>query len=198
MCEQCDAYRAQIRAIPLRGTREGRRQSWEQDGVILEFMYQQHGRPKDHLEAMKPWPIGDGTCSICGQPTPYVACYGPCYRRHTNQMEERRKRVNGTKPVPYAHHRRPPSVTPPIRRSRKPNPRRVGIYFHRNREGAVIYVGKGTQLRANILKTRKPDHAREVQTILWRATPTPADALVLEAMFIRKYQPKYNIIGVTR
>lgn len=63
-------------------------------------------------------------------------------------------------------------------------------------DGTVIYVGRGNADR--IRRHRTKSWWPEVAKIRSRKRSSFADSLVLEALLIRKYQPRYNVQGVTR
>lgn len=66
----------------------------------------------------------------------------------------------------------------------------------------VIYVGRCTNVSDRLANhrhgTRPSAWVGEVTRILTRRCATYADSLVLESLLIRKYQPKYNTVGVSR
>ncbi len=77
-----------------------------------------------------------------------------------------------------------------------------GVYLMKDAQGNILYVGKAISLRKRVQsyfrKTRekfsKTDllvrHIRDIEFIL---TASEAEALLLEASLIKKYQPKYNV-----
>jgi len=72
------------------------------------------------------------------------------------------------------------------------------VYILRNVEGEVIYVGRGYFIRRMVHHKKYSLWWPEVTNVLKRRCKSYADSLVLEAMFIRRYQPKYNTIGVIK
>ncbi len=86
-------------------------------------------------------------------------------------------------------------------------PTKPGVYFHKDKNGKLIYVGKAANLRARVrqyfqnstLKTAKSSapktavHISEIADIDWVETETEIDALFLEAELIKRYKPKFNI-----
>ncbi|MCZ8158062.1 MAG: excinuclease ABC subunit UvrC [Leptospira sp.] len=76
-----------------------------------------------------------------------------------------------------------------------------GCYLWKNTEGDVIYVGKAIKLQSRIrsyLNPRHPDRKTralyvELFDLDWIVTRTEAEALILEATLIKKYNPKYNV-----
>ncbi len=79
-----------------------------------------------------------------------------------------------------------------------------GVYLMKNARGKVIYVGKAVSLRKRVQsyfrKSRSPGYTsktdflvRDIRDIDIIETHSEAEALILEASLIKKYQPKYNI-----
>ena len=82
-------------------------------------------------------------------------------------------------------------------------PQRPGVYFFRNTEGEIIYIGKATNLKNRVSsyfmngpKTNRPIEAmiHEVVDIAVEQTDSVMEALILESNLIKKYQPKYNVL----
>src|ERR1700689_4369257 len=80
-----------------------------------------------------------------------------------------------------------------------------GVYFFRQGR-KVLYVGKATSLRDRVrsyfdddlIATRGPrivDMVTKADRVAHEASPTILEALVREAMFIRKYRPAANVEG---
>lgn len=89
-----------------------------------------------------------------------------------------------------------------------------GIYIFYNTEGNLIYVGKATSLKNRVgsyFRSFPPDligmrrassasrpveaFIQEVADIKWLTTESVLEAIILEANAIKKYLPKYNVIG---
>lgn len=78
-----------------------------------------------------------------------------------------------------------------------------GVYLWKNAQGRIIYVGKAVQLRNRVLSYIRKDanrslkvaammkHAVDLETIM---VSTEMEALLLENTYIKKYQPRYNIL----
>jgi excinuclease ABC subunit C len=82
-------------------------------------------------------------------------------------------------------------------------PKEPGVYFHKNKKGEIIYVGKASNLRnrvrqyfqASRIKDPKTDLlVEDISDIDWTIVGSEAEALFLEAELIRRYKPKYNIL----
>jgi DNA polymerase III subunit epsilon len=78
-------------------------------------------------------------------------------------------------------------------------PRCPGVYLFRDRSGAVIYVGKATNLRARVRSYFSSDDRRKIGPmleILDRIDHIPCaltiEAEVLEVRFIQRYLPRFN------
>ena len=78
-----------------------------------------------------------------------------------------------------------------------------GVYFHKDKNGAIIYVGKAANLRNRVRQYFQASRYRDLKTDLlvneitdvdWIELESEADALFLEAELIRRYQPRYNIM----
>ncbi len=81
-------------------------------------------------------------------------------------------------------------------------PTEPGVYLYKDAKGEVLYVGKAKDLRARISSYFRSGYlspkiqrllasARELEYILTR---TEKEALLLEAILIKKYRPKYNVL----
>ena len=81
-------------------------------------------------------------------------------------------------------------------------PSSPGIYFHKNAEGEVIYVGKAAVLKnrvrqyfQNTVKDPKTEAlVKEIAMTDWIVVDTEMDALFLESEMIKRYMPKWNIL----
>lgn len=95
------------------------------------------------------------------------------------------------------------SLTPKLKAKLKELPKEPGVYFHKNREGEVIYVGKAAILRNRVRQyfqspERKDAKTRalvaEIDDTDWIVVDTEMDALFLESEMIKRYKPKWNIL----
>lgn len=99
-----------------------------------------------------------------------------------------------------------PSVTPAMRevllQKLKTLPAAPGVYFHKNADGEVIYVGKAAVLKNRVRqyfhrvdKDPKTEAlVREIADTDWSVVDTEMDALFLESEMIKRYKPKWNIL----
>jgi len=99
-----------------------------------------------------------------------------------------------------------PSVTPEMReqllQKLKTLPNAPGVYFHKNADDEVIYVGKAAVLKNRVRqyfhKTQKDPKTmalvREIADTDWITVDTEMDALFLESEMIKRYMPKWNIL----
>src|SRR5580698_7588286 len=78
-----------------------------------------------------------------------------------------------------------------------------GVYFHKDKAGEIIYVGKAAVLRNRVRqyfqvsRTRDPKTealVAEIADIDWMVVDSELEALFLEAEMIRRYMPRYNIL----
>lgn len=78
-------------------------------------------------------------------------------------------------------------------------PETPGIYlFYKEKE--LIYIGKATSLKSRVKsylnpKTLRPIEARmkDVSDVKWKTTDSVLEAVILEANYIKEFQPKYNV-----
>lgn len=99
-----------------------------------------------------------------------------------------------------------PSVTPAMReqllQKLKTLPSSPGVYFHKDANGEIIYVGKAAVLKNRVRqyfhKTHKDPKTialvREIANTDWIVVDTEMDALFLESEMIKRYMPKWNIL----
>lgn len=82
-------------------------------------------------------------------------------------------------------------------------PKEPGVYFHKNAQGEIIYVGKAAVLKNRVSqyfhnsrgKDAKTDAlVKEIVDVDWVTVADEVEALFLEAEMIRRYQPQYNIL----
>ena len=81
-------------------------------------------------------------------------------------------------------------------------PVQPGVYFHKNIEGEIIYVGKAAVLRNRVRQyfqkstkdTKTEALVREIADTDWIVVDTEMDALFLESEMIKRYMPKWNIL----
>ena len=79
-------------------------------------------------------------------------------------------------------------------------PETPGVYLFKDGKGRLLYVGKAGNLKRRVSSYFLRPHgyriqklASEIRKIEVRKTDTAIEALILEAEFIKKYQPPYNI-----
>lgn len=82
-------------------------------------------------------------------------------------------------------------------------PKEPGVYFHKDKNGQIIYVGKAAILKNRVRQYFQKSRARDPKTDLlvaeivdtdWQVVDSEFDALFLEAEMIRRYMPRYNIL----
>lgn len=82
-------------------------------------------------------------------------------------------------------------------------PRSSGVYFHKSKEGEIIYVGKAAVLKNRVrqyfqstrdmdIKTRAL--VAEIDDTDWIETESEIDALFLESEMVKRYMPRFNIL----
>jgi excinuclease ABC subunit C len=82
-------------------------------------------------------------------------------------------------------------------------PKSPGVYFHKDKSGDIIYVGKAAVLRNRVRQYFQTSRGRDPKTealvaeiadIDWMVVDSELEALFLEAEMIRRYLPRYNIL----
>ena len=82
-------------------------------------------------------------------------------------------------------------------------PKEPGVYFHKDKTGKIIYVGKAAVLRNRVRQYFQKSRARDPKTEAlvaeifdtdWMVVESELEALFLEAEMIRRYMPRYNIL----
>lgn len=82
-------------------------------------------------------------------------------------------------------------------------PKTPGVYFHKDKSGQIIYVGKAAVLRNRVRQYFQTSRNRdpktealvaEIHDTEWTEVDSELEALFLEAEMIRRYMPKYNIL----
>jgi len=75
-----------------------------------------------------------------------------------------------------------------------------GVYFMRDKNRKVLYIGKASSLKRRVLSYfQRPQEERieqmlsKVQNVETQKTDSVIEALILENDLIKKYQPKYNV-----
>lgn len=82
-------------------------------------------------------------------------------------------------------------------------PKAPGVYFHKDKTGQIIYVGKAAVLSNRVRQYFQKSRARDPKTEAlvteiadtdWMVVESELEALFLEAEMIRRYMPRYNIL----
>ena len=82
-------------------------------------------------------------------------------------------------------------------------PKLPGIYMMKDSKGEMLYIGKAKSLFSRVRSyfSDAADHAprtrifvRKVQDIKFLTTKTEQEALILESNFVKKHQPRYNVL----
>lgn len=82
-------------------------------------------------------------------------------------------------------------------------PKDPGVYFHKDKTGEIIYVGKAAVLRNRVRQYFQKSRGRDPKTEAlveeiydtdWMVVESELEALFLEAEMIRRYMPRYNIL----
>ena len=89
-----------------------------------------------------------------------------------------------------------------LKQKLKELPARPGVYFHKNAEGEIIYVGKAAVLKNRVRQyfqksvkdVKTAALVQEIADTDWIVVDTEMDALFLESEMIKRYMPKWNIL----
>jgi excinuclease ABC subunit C len=82
-------------------------------------------------------------------------------------------------------------------------PKTPGVYFHKNKAGDIIYVGKAAVLRNRVRQYFQASRYRDPKTEVlvqeiydtdWIEVESEVEALFLEAEMVQRYLPQYNIL----
>jgi excinuclease ABC subunit C len=82
-------------------------------------------------------------------------------------------------------------------------PKSPGVYFHKDKDGNIIYVGKAAVLKNRVRQYFQASRSRDPKTealvaeiadIDWMVVESELEALFLEGEMIRRYMPRYNIL----
>jgi excinuclease ABC subunit C len=101
------------------------------------------------------------------------------------------------------HGIRTRSVARMKREVREQAPKRPGVYGMLNAKGHVIYIGKAKNLRSRLLSyfrenSRNPKAGKileHTRTLLWEFAPDELASLLRELELIRRFRPRYNVLG---
>lgn len=82
-------------------------------------------------------------------------------------------------------------------------PSSPGVYFHKDKTGEIIYVGKAAVLKNRVrqyfqsrkdMDTKTLALVKEIADTDWIEVETEMDALFLESEMVKRYMPKFNIL----
>ncbi len=83
-------------------------------------------------------------------------------------------------------------------------PAAPGVYFHKDKTGEIIYIGKAASLRNRVRqyfqKSRMTFDQKtnmlvsEIEDVDWTELASEVDALFVEAELVKRYLPRYNIM----
>lgn len=82
-------------------------------------------------------------------------------------------------------------------------PRSSGVYFHKDKSGEIIYVGKAAVLKNRVKQYFQSTRDMDVKTRAlvaeivdtdWVETESEIDALFLESEMVKRYMPRFNIL----
>ena len=80
-------------------------------------------------------------------------------------------------------------------------PRRMGVYFLKDGQGRIVYIGKAVDLRSRLRShlSGPSSHpkaavlARRVEAVDYILCETEVEALILEQNLIKEHRPRYNV-----
>jgi hypothetical protein len=82
-------------------------------------------------------------------------------------------------------------------------PSKPGVYFWKDEDENILYIGKAKKLRSRVKSYLNPGakHSPRIRTMIQKAysvefilTPSDRDALILEDKLIKHHQPLYNVL----
>lgn len=82
-------------------------------------------------------------------------------------------------------------------------PRSPGVYFHKDKTGEIIYVGKAAVLKNRVRQYFQNSRSKDTKTLAlvaeihdtdWVETESEIDALFLESEMVKRYMPRYNVL----
>ena len=94
-------------------------------------------------------------------------------------------------------------MTNALQEKLKSLPRSPGVYFHKDKTGEVIYVGKAAVLKNRVRQYFQSSRDMDIKTQAlvseihdtdWIETESEIDALFFESEMVKRYMPKYNIL----
>lgn len=94
-------------------------------------------------------------------------------------------------------------MSSPLELKLKTLPKEPGVYFHKNKKGEIIYIGKAAVLANRVRQYFQKSRIRDPKTDAlvaeiydtdWVTVDSEIDALFLEAEMVRRYMPPYNIL----
>lgn len=94
-------------------------------------------------------------------------------------------------------------MTEALQEKLKTLPAQAGVYFHKDANGKIIYVGKAAILKNRVRQSFQQSRRRDPKTEAlvaeivdtdWITVESEMDALFVEAELVRRYMPRYNIL----
>lgn len=95
------------------------------------------------------------------------------------------------------------NMTDALRQKLKTLPACPGVYFHKNAQGEVIYVGKAAVLKNRVRQYFQESRSKDAKTQAlvaeivdtdWIEVESEIDALFLESEMVKRYKPQYNVL----
>lgn len=94
-------------------------------------------------------------------------------------------------------------VNSQLQQKLKTLPSSPGVYFHKDKTGEIIYVGKAAVLKNRVRQYFQNTRDMDVKTLAlvaeivdtdWVETESEIDALFLESEMVKRYMPRFNIL----
>lgn len=95
-----------------------------------------------------------------------------------------------------------PEVSEHIQEKLKALPDKPGVYFHKDANGDILYIGKAVNLKNRVRSYFQKGSAKtpkiqrmvgRVSDLQWIVTDTELEALILECNLIKKHRPPFNV-----
>jgi excinuclease UvrABC nuclease subunit len=89
-------------------------------------------------------------------------------------------------------------MTAKLKEQIKSLPQKPGVYFLKNNDEEILYIGKAINIKKRVQTHFVNGHSfakfyPQVASVDFIETPNEKSALILENQLIKKYQPKYNV-----
>ncbi len=88
-----------------------------------------------------------------------------------------------------------------IQKIRENLPAKPGVYFFKDADKKILYIGKAISLKSRVSSYFRGAHDNRIEQMLekakyveWKELDSAVEALIFEAHLIRRHKPKYNVL----